>query len=47
MLFERVYNRSWYIEGVEDEAFEKLLQSIVIASIALVWEMGLMLYFYL
>lgn len=21
--FERVYNRSWYIEGVEDEAFEK------------------------
>ena len=22
--FERVYNRSWYIEGVEDEAFEKL-----------------------
>lgn len=22
--FERVYNRSWYIEGVEDEAFEKV-----------------------
>ena len=21
--FERVYDRSWYIEGVEDEAFEK------------------------
>ena len=21
--FERVYTRSWYIEGVEDEAFEK------------------------
>ena len=21
--FERVYARSWYIEGVEDEAFEK------------------------
>lgn len=23
MAFERVYTRSWYIEGVEDEAFEK------------------------
>ena len=21
--FDRVYTRSWYIEGVEDEAFEK------------------------
>ena len=21
--FDRVFNRSWYIEGVEDEAFEK------------------------
>ena len=21
--FERVYTRSWYIEGVEDDAFEK------------------------
>ena len=27
--FERVYMRSWYIEGVEDENFEKHLLSIV------------------
>ena len=25
--FERVYMRSWYIEGVEDENFEKALAS--------------------
>ena len=31
--FERVYDRSWYIEGVEDEAFEKLLQNTAILSI--------------
>ena len=23
VAFDRVYTRSWYIEGVEDEAFEK------------------------
>ena len=22
--FERVYQRSWYIEGIEDETFEKM-----------------------
>ena len=25
--FERVYNRSWYIEGVEDEAFENAMSN--------------------
>ena len=27
--FERVYTRSWYIEGVEDEAFERAFAEYV------------------
>ena len=26
--FNRVYTRSWYIEGVEDEAFENIMMSL-------------------
>ena len=34
--FERVYARSWYIEGEEDEAFEKAFAAYCGANIALV-----------
>lgn len=34
--FERVYSSSWYIEGKEDEAFEKSFALIAIPNIVLV-----------
>ena len=27
--FERVYKRSWYIEGIEDENFEKIFANLI------------------
>lgn len=27
--FERVYKRSWYIEGIEDENFEKIFCGVL------------------
>lgn len=44
--FERVYNRSWYIEGTEDELFEKAFSEYCHAKYCVGVGNGLDAYFY-